>query len=80
MNLNHPLGKYAGYNPSFFAKALAKKVTILHGNSRMAQAHRYFRHGLNTVEIAERMLITEAEAEKLLDAARNKLIEINQAA
>ncbi|MGU3399245.1 hypothetical protein ACLBWS_05800 [Brucellaceae bacterium D45D] len=80
MNLNHPLGKYAGYNPSFYAIATAKKIKCLPGQSRMAQAHRYFRHGLNTIEIAERMLITEAEAEKLLDAARNKLIEINQAA
>lgn len=84
MATEHPLGRHAGYTKAVFQKAQIKrireKMTSLPGRSRMAQAHRMFQHGYDTLEIANLMFITEPEAVKLLDKARERLIELRRAA
>jgi hypothetical protein len=73
------MGKHKGYAPALI-KRIRRKNKVLQGNSCVAQAHRFFRKGYDTVEIARLMGKTEAEAERLLHAARNKLRGIEQAA
>lgn len=75
----HPMGKHHGYAPALI-KRICSQRKILNGNSCAAQAHRLFRKGYDTIEIARLMGKTEAEAERLLHVARNKLRGIEQAA
>lgn len=78
LSTQHPMGKHRGYAPILVAKVHAKHK-VLEGNSLAAQAHRLFRKGYDTVEIARLMERTEAEAERLLHKARNKMRGIEQA-
>ncbi|KAB2655906.1 hypothetical protein F9K94_15375 [Brucella tritici] len=75
----HPMGKYHGYAPSLIRRLQAQKKFLM-GNSRRSQAHRLFRKGMDTVEIAQMMNKTEAEVEKLLHQARNEILGIEIAA
>lgn len=75
----HPMGKHHGYAPALI-KRICSQRKILNGNSCAAQAHRLFRKGYDTMEIARLMGKTEADVVQLLDKARNKLRGIEQAA
>lgn len=79
LSTHHPMGKHKGYAPALI-KRIGSQKKVLNGNSCPAQAHRLFRKGYDTVEIARIMGKTEAEAERLLHVARNKLRGIEQAA
>lgn len=79
LSTHHPMGKHKGYAPALI-KRIGGKNKVLQGNSRPAQAHRLFRKGYDTMEIAELMGKTEAEAEKLLHTARNRMHGIEKAA
>lgn len=79
LSTQHPMGRYRGYAPAL-VKQIRSQKKVLTGNSLPAKAYRLFRKGYDTVEIARLMGKTEAEAERLLHAARNKLRGIEQAA
>lgn len=75
----HPMGKYHGYAPSLIRRLQAQKK-FLTSSSNRSRAHRMFRKGMDTMEIAAAMNKTEAEVEKLLHQARNEILGIEIAA
>jgi len=68
--LEHPLGKYRGYNPSFVVKAVSKK-RVAPSRSLGARMLRQFRQGMDTVQIAEFHGVSEAEVERRIHVARS---------
>lgn len=68
--LEHPLGKYRGYNPSFVAKAVKKKQFVP-SRSLGARMLRQFRQGMDTMQIAGFHGVSEAEVERRIHAARS---------